>query len=61
MLCSQMCGNSFGKAFFSSMTATVHKSRSFRTLLDEFGVEELDWPTQSDDLNPIEQLWDELE
>jgi len=43
------------------MTATVHKSRSFRTWLDEFGVEELDWSTQSDDLNPIKQLWDELE
>ena len=25
------------------------------------GVEELDWPAQSPDLNPIEQLCDELE
>jgi hypothetical protein len=25
------------------------------------GVEELDWPAQSSDLNPIEHLLDELE
>ncbi len=42
-----------GHFLFQHYFAPVHKARPIKTWLDEFGVEELDWPTQSHNLNPI--------
>jgi hypothetical protein len=39
----------------------MHKASSIQKWFVEIGVEELDSPEQSPDLNPIENLWDELE
>ena len=58
-----MCQEQFvdGPFLFQNDCAPVHKAKSIKTWMREFGVDELDWPAQSPDLNLIEYFCDELE
>lgn len=45
------------KVLFVQDNAPAHKSEKVLDLLDELGIETIEWPPFSPDLNPIENLW----
>ena len=46
-----------GDGIFQQDLAPCHTSRKMRTFFEESTVEVLDWPGNSPDINPIENLW----
>ena len=50
-----------GPFLFQHDNAPMHKARSIQKRFVEIGVEELDWPAQSHELNPIKHLLVEFE
>ncbi|QRV86894.1 Transposase [Ceratobasidium sp. AG-Ba] len=49
-----------GEVIFRHDNASAHKAKVCLNWLDESGIEVMEWPAYSSDLNSIENLWTEL-
>lgn len=49
-----------GQWWFQQDNWTVHTAATTREWFDREGVDVIDWPAWSPDLNPIEELWHDL-
>ena len=49
-----------GRVIFQQDNADIHKTAAVTTFLSENNIETLEWPPQSPDLSPIENIWNVL-